>query len=59
MKCRYITYKGDYFFYPECMGGAVYGLEGCTCSSNENEIEVLKKKIESLSKRIKVLEQKK
>lgn len=34
-RCGYVRDKGVRFFLPECMGGAVYGMNGCTCSSRE------------------------
>lgn len=34
-KCHYIQVKGvGKVFIPGCMGGAVYGIEGCTCGDD-------------------------
>lgn len=58
--CRYILYKGVRFFLPDCMGGAVYGLTGCTCSVKRKKSATymsIIRKIKDLEKRIKILEQ--
>lgn len=31
MRCHMHTAEGERFFLPGCMGGAVYGKDGCTC----------------------------
>lgn len=45
---------GTKFWYPDCMGGAVYGKTGCTCPSKPRKKS--KTKIQELEDRIKNLE---
>lgn len=49
-KCGMSTYKGYTFFLPQCMGGAVRGIDGCTCRpySESDKIKELEKRIEKL-----------
>lgn len=31
-RCKFVTEKDGFrWFFPQCMGGAVYGIHGCTC----------------------------
>lgn len=46
---------GSKYWLPDCMGGAVYGEQGCTCT-REPKKSKLEKKVEELEKRIAELE---
>lgn len=56
-RCHMHTAEGERFFLPGCMGGAVYGRDGCTCQrrtdkSTEQRIFELEAKIAELEKRL-------
>ena len=54
--CRYERAPdGSKHWLPDCMGGAVYGEQGCTCERAPKKSK-LEKKIEELEKRIALLE---
>jgi hypothetical protein len=41
-KCYYMRVNGEKIFIPGCIGGAVYGPEGCTCYPHgEDEIKMV------------------
>ena len=53
MICHYETIKGvGRVFFPGCMGGAVYGIDGCTC-----ERKTVKELIVELEGRMLTLEE--
>jgi hypothetical protein len=58
LKCHYEYIKGLRVFIPGCMGGAVYGLDGCFCSNNHQSKNDLYEMIQDLTERIDELERK-
>lgn len=36
-RCHMHNAGGERFFLPGCMGGAVYGRDGCTCPTGKGE----------------------
>lgn len=54
--CRYEKAPdGSRYWLPDCMGGAVYGKQGCTCKMTPQKTK-LEKKVDELEKRIALLE---
>ena len=37
--CKWVTDEGIRFYLPNCMGGAVYGPDGCTCDRGRISID--------------------
>ena len=54
MHCHWRTEDGERFMLPGCMGGAVYGMRGCTCVRPSRK--QLEQRIEALEDRVKKLE---
>lgn len=56
-RCHMHTTQGERFFLPGCIGGAVYGKNGCTCpkrSAKETEQRIfeLEARVAELEKQI-------
>lgn len=58
-RCQYVKdheCPDGKFFWPGCMGGAVYGMKGCSCGTRmrrkelEDEVRDLKSRISELEK---------
>ncbi len=59
-RCRWVTEKGERFYLPQCMGGAVYGSNGCTCPKPDKikERNEMLQRISELEGRVRLLEAK-
>jgi hypothetical protein len=56
-RCTWIRNKiAGKCFIPGCMGGAVYGPGGCTCTSDITATDEMEIRIERLEKKVKQLE---
>ncbi len=56
-KCKMRTEKGIRYWHPECMGGAVYGREGCTCYDQPFIDDTWIERIDQLEQRVSELEE--
>lgn len=59
-RCRHIYASGTRVYVPGCMGGAVYGISGCTCQPapvrhNAKQLEELSNTCDRLADAVKEL----